>query len=172
LRFPSLTAIGSPTYSKSFTNLKSRLRIDLSGCPELKHLPDYALSGCTSSVDIILNDSLKTIGYGALFELTSLKKITLPNQLESIGDLAFRLCTSLVDVVLNKHLKNIGDSAFADNSSLKSITLPDKLTKVEHGSFNNCISLERFVCNKSLKSFEITYLNAARSLKISSFIPA
>ena len=68
-------------------------------------------------------------------------KITLPNQIESIGNFAFYGCANLHSVELPEHLTRIGDKAFRD-SGLESLELPYNLKSIGEESFAGSIDLQ------------------------------
>ena len=71
------------------------------------------------------NDLGKECFYG-----TNIKKIILPNSLETINTYAFKECVGLESVVANDGLKGIGYGAFVDCMSLKTINLPNSLERL------------------------------------------
>lgn len=76
--------------------------------------------------EVILPNSLKTIGEAAFCQCSRLKKISFPEKLERIKQNAFRSCTALESVNFPKEMLYIESSAF-ENSGLKHVTLPEKL---------------------------------------------
>lgn len=109
--------------------------------------------------------SYETCFYGAFYNCTALKKVTLPDSLESIGMYAFTGCTSLETVTIGTGLKTVGDYAFQDCALLKafdakssalesigieafagckamaSLVLPDTLTTLGKNCFEECTAL-------------------------------
>ena len=90
-----------------------------------------------------LPDSIKNIGLYS-FASSTLKELTLPSSLTSIGSNAFRDCSGLTGK-LNlgecTSLTSIGDRAFRDCSGLTSLTLPSSLTSIGDYAFNYCSGL-------------------------------
>ena len=64
----------------------------------------------------------------------SLKKVVLPQGLESIGDDAFGGCELLEEVVLPNGLKEIGEYSFG-SCALKNITLSNNVSSIGKGAF-------------------------------------
>ncbi len=78
------------------------------------------------------------------FSRTSLKSITIPNSVTSIGESAFEDCTKLTSINFDdkSQLASIGDYAFRSCTSLESVTIPDNVTYVDGSAFTSCTSLE------------------------------
>ena len=68
-------------------------------------------------------------------DMKYLQEVVLPESLTTIGDSAFLGCTSLKSVTLPKGLKKICTNAFLDCKSLKKITIPDEIEEIEYGAF-------------------------------------
>ena len=77
------------------------------------------------------------LGKGAFQSCTALTEITLPDRLSAIGEEAFRSCQEIVTIVVPEGVTTIGDSAFSRCSKLESVVLPSTLTSIGTiGSFN------------------------------------
>lgn len=87
------------------------------------------------------------IPWNAFSDNTKIKKIILPDSIESISDLAFYKCKNLQTITLPTHLIKIGYSAFQNCSNLKSIVLPERLTHIGFGAFSGCRSLSKIQIN-------------------------
>lgn len=106
-----------------------------SGCDGLKkvtfeggadmELAEYALCGASALEEIVFGEGIENIGNSAARDLTSLRTVTLPSTLKSIGESAFAGCTSLESV--NCYAINppeIVSDSFADISSSAAIYVP------------------------------------------------
>ena len=69
-------------------------------------------------------------------------EVVLPDTITTIGEYAFRQCRALEKINLPQSLTEIQEYAFADCESLKSAEIPEKVTVLERGIFSNCRSLE------------------------------
>jgi len=102
----------------------------------------YAFSSCGEATEVVLPDTITTIGNGALGYLP-IKTINLPSGLKTIGDGAFDYCENLDKVTLPVGLTTIGEYAFAHCKSLKEIIIPDTVTAIGRNAFEVCESLYR-----------------------------
>ena len=87
--------------------------------------------------EIIIPDSVTTIGENAFDDCTSLKSVTIPDGVTTIGGGAFRGCTSLT-----------------------SINIPDSVTYIEEGAFRGCgkltVSLPGSLLSASVENRQIS----------------
>ena len=72
---------------------------------------------------------------------TSVKSITIPSTVETIGEYAFAGCTSLEEIIIPASVTNIGVNAFDGCTSLKKVILPDGITVLPEYIFRGCTSL-------------------------------
>ncbi len=100
-----------------------------------------AFRGCTSLTSIEIPDSVTSIGHYVFYNCTSLTSIEIPDSVTSIGNHAFRGCTSLTSAEIGNGVTSIGYSAFSSCTSLTSIEIPDSVTSIGPYAFQNCTSL-------------------------------
>ena len=104
---------------------------------------------------IIMNPNLSTYTYSidmyAFNSCTSLKSITLPNGLISIGSASFVGCEGLESITIPYGVKNIGRVVFSGCSNLKSIALPNSVTSIGDHTFSYCINLAYVALPSELK---------------------
>ena len=81
------------------------------------------------------------LGVGFFLKCKSLKAITLPGNLKSVGDYAFSNCSSLETLNLPSGITTIGNNALYYCSSLTNLTLPSGLISIGDRAFENCYSL-------------------------------
>lgn len=134
----SVTSIGSYAF---YDNPLSAIVIPST----VTSIGDYAFSNCynldtvtVNSADIMANGkfskvfgenitnyniggNIKELADFAFFNYKKIKKITLPESLETIGESAFESCVNLDSVTLPKNVANIGAYAFASCTALKSV---------------------------------------------------
>lgn len=94
----------------------------------------YSFSGCTSLVEVYIEDGVSRIGDGTFEGCSSLKTINFPSSLgEStwaghIGNKAFKDCTSLEEITVGTGVRHIGESAFEGCTKLWKVTLPSTIS--------------------------------------------
>ena len=87
-------------------------------------VPPYAFRGDRSMRSITLPAGLTSVGERAFYRCSSLTSIALPAGLTSLGRGAFYDCSSMTSIALPAGLLNLGDDAFRGCSSMTSIELP------------------------------------------------
>lgn len=72
----------------------------------------------------------------------TVRKIIMPDSVESIGYQTFAQCEKLKSIRLSKNLTDIDACAFSGCKSLKKVVLPKTVTLIPYGCFRRCESLE------------------------------
>ncbi len=72
---------------------------------------------------------------------TTIKNITIPNNITDIEEYAFDCCKSITSINIPNSVKKIGQHAFDCCSSLRSINIPNSVTSIERETFGECIGL-------------------------------
>lgn len=99
---------------------------------------DSAFADCESLQQIVIPDSVTSIGDSAFEHCGSLQQIVIPDSVTSIGKEAFRGCESLQQIVIPDSVTSIGDSAFAGCKSLRHIHLPQSVSCIGKNPFELC----------------------------------
>lgn len=96
---------------------------------------------------------------------SSLRQITLPNSLTSLGWDVFRDCSSLERIVIPARVTEIPGEAFWGCTNLKSVTLPDGIRSIDGAAFQDCVSLEHITLPDGLWSIGSSVFQGCSSLK-------
>lgn len=138
INFPSsLTFIGNSAFKSS--GLTS---VDLSYTQNAV-FGKSVFEGATELSSVILPYNITEIPEGFFKTTISLKGISLPDGLTTIGKSAF-YASNLENVDFPQSLNTIGESAFEACDSIKSITIPDSVEKINKNAFRRCASLNTF----------------------------
>ena len=95
----------------------------------------------TEIKDLIIPNSVTSIGNYAFYKCSGLTSVTIPNSVTSIGNYTFRDCTGLTSVTIGNSVTSIGESAFSFCTGLTSVTIPNSVTSIGSEAFYCCRGL-------------------------------
>ncbi len=101
----------------------------------------YAFSGCSEITELVLPDTIVSIGEAAFIGCENLETINIPESVTSIDSRAFEGCKSLKSVTLPETIVTISESLFFGCESLESFTVPNSVTKIGDFAFRGCVKL-------------------------------
>ena len=104
---------------------------------------DFAFYGMKNLTEIVLPDTVETIGTSAFVSCSKLERMAL-NNVTVIGSSAFQGCTSLKAVDFGNKLKTIGGAAFA-STKLQTVDLPSTVTEIGANAFNGISNLRTII---------------------------
>ncbi|MDO4544191.1 MAG: leucine-rich repeat protein [Clostridia bacterium] len=104
-----------------------------------------------SILELVIPDKVKNLEHSAFYSNSSLKKVTLPEGLLTIGDYCFAGSHNLLEINLPESLTYVGEAAFA-YAKITEVTLPPKLTSISRGLFIQCNKLEKVVVPAGVSS--------------------
>lgn len=107
-------------------------------------MPDYHISVAPwysyNIAAAIIENGITSIGNKAFRNKSSLKSVTIPESVNSIGSSAFWSC-GLTSITIPYSVISIKDRAFGYCNRLKSLTIPNSVENIEFGAFENCSGL-------------------------------
>jgi len=166
LRFAMpLTVCGDEAAEFTYTVIGQEVTVTgFSGEPETLDIPAYvgglpvtevrdnAFYCCTSLRRISLPDTVKTMGHHCFYGCSSLEEAVLPRNLNVMGMGCFEGCISLNKLTLPDGISVLPDSCFRQCSSLTDIVLPQSIAEVEKFCFCGCKSLDYISLGGRLRS--------------------
>ena len=111
-----------------------------------------AFCECTTLTNVIIPNSVISIGFEAFGICTSLTNITIPNSVIEIGDYAFGSCESLTSVTIPDSVTLIGEDAFGCCTSLKEVRIGNSVRIIDGEAFFLCTSLTSLIIPSSVTS--------------------
>ena len=116
----------------------------------LTTLPDNMCRGCKSFAYIHLPSNVNTISAscfynGASTQNTTLRSISFPESLRTIGESAFSNYSNLDSIILPAKLSSLGANAFEGCTGTTYIQLPSYISGYDY-NFMTCSSLRKVVC--------------------------
>ena len=120
---------------------------------------------CYSLDTIILPRSLTEIsGQQAMILCYSLRVLSLPPAIPSLGSSAFEQCFSLKRITIPKGLLSLGANAF-QNSGVAEISLPSSLTSIGYSCFSEARCLQKINVPAGVIALPDYVFNGCQSLK-------
>ena len=113
---------------------------------------NFAFYGCSGLTSVTIPNSVMSIGNYAFAFCFSLTSVTIPNSVMSIGNGAFSGCSGLTSVIIPNSVTSIGGGAFADCSGLTSVTIGNGVTSIGKEAFTYCSSLISVVIGGGVKT--------------------
>ena len=114
--------------------------------------------------DIILPNTITTIGSSAFTRCTALKSIVIPNSVTEIGDYAFMGCSALPAVDIPASVSKIGYQAFDGCTALSAVTIPAGITETGDRAFANCTGLASVSLPNSMQIISNDMFNGCNAL--------
>ena len=145
-------AVGSPLLKVSIGNCISRII-------------SYTFDGEKQLVDVVLPESLRTIGEYAFDFCVALKCINFPNGLQTIGDYAFARCRSIKEVILPDTVTDVASTAFQECSAITTVRFSSGMTTAQ--GFATCGNLSNVTIPYGIRSVgDFQHCGSLRSIEI------
>ncbi len=142
----------------AFYGCASLTSLDFSGLYKLETIGRSAFAYCQSLTEVLLPSyELTEVSDYAFYNCVSLKSITIPDTITSIGREAFSGCAALETLEFEQNTTNsdklteIGESAFYQCYTLKEVELPATVKTVGKAAFYGCVSVVDLKLSKALE---------------------
>ena len=96
----------------------------------------HAFEYCYGLTSVTIGNSVTSIGGGAFKNCSGLTSVTIGNSVTSIGNYAFQYCSGLTSVTIGNSVTSIGDYAFRSCSGLTSVTIGNSVTSIGACAFD------------------------------------
>ena len=152
LELTSVIFIGENSTIPNWLMNNTTLKTITFDCPNLIQIPDSAFYACEALEDIILPNTIQTIGNYSFWGCSRIYKIELPTSLTKIGQSAFQSCTSLTSVNIKAPMSEIPPYCYANCSSLTSVVFGDNIKVIGSNAFSYCSAITDLVITSSIDS--------------------
>lgn len=125
---------------------------------------EEAFSRC-SMKELTIPTSVTTIGRGAFFECYGLEELIIPANVTTIEEAAFLDCCNLKKIKILASITFIAYGAFKMCTSLTKVHIPDGVTVIGVEAFSNCSSLESITIPDSVTSIGSGAFYSCKNLK-------
>lgn len=106
---------------------------------KLSAIEKGVFENCIELTNVVLPESIKTIGDSAFKGCHQLTNITIPRYVTSIGNSAFEDCTSLsADLIIPSFVTSIGTKAFSGCGRITSIEIGNSIVSIGDYAFKDC----------------------------------
>ena len=117
---------------------------------EVEHIPALLCCELASLKNLVIGNSVTTIGKFAFTSCTGLQKVTIGNSVTAIGGGAFEGCSGLTTVTIGNSVTTIGGRAFTSCSGLTEVTIPNSVTTIGDSAFEGCTGLKTVTIGNSV----------------------
>ena len=121
-----------------------------------------AFEFCYLLTEINIPANVKTIGKSAFYNCSSLDNVVIPSGVTEILEYTFYECDNLKKITLSNNLKTIGQSAFS-GSGLETVNIPSSVTNIDSGAFAGT-NLKKVVIPYGIKAISPDTFNRCENL--------
>ena len=133
---------------------------------EVEIIPASICSGMQNISNIIIPNSVTSIGDNAFKDCLGLTSIPMPNNIVSIGDNAFSGCVNLKEIYFTSSLEDWCNKSWSPNqistaydlyiqgTKVTDLRIPSSITQIKYNAFRNCIGLTSLEIGSNVNSIE------------------
>ena len=97
---------------------------------------------------VTIPNSLTSIGDYAFYQCSNLESVNIPTNLDKIGIGVFQNCTKLASMDLQS-VTSIGSNAFVNCHAFITLTIPATVTSIGNNAFNAALNLRTLICKRT-----------------------
>ena len=124
---------------------------------DINYVRANAFSGCRSLQKVSMTDNVSSIGDYAFYNCDNLKIIEFGNNVHSLGKYSLCKCSSIEELTLPQSLQTLNIGALQSMSNLKKLSIPGNVTTIESGCFLGDSNLSLVTFEESSKDIFIGY---------------
>lgn len=151
--------------SINFRNIITELEIG----DNVTDVKDYMFIESGKLVKLTISNNVKTLGKSSFYQCANLEQVILGDGLERIDEYAFSGCSKLKNIDFGKNLISIGNNSFSECSSLVAVKWNNDLKSIGDYAFSNCSSLENLEVIDCLEQIGQYSFNNCKNLKTVQF---
>ena len=123
---------------------------------------EYAFYGFAPVAEIVFPvSSLKRIGKYAFCGCQNMRRVNIPDSVESVGEYSFARCTALTSATLGSSVVTVADNMFSDCAALKTVTLSENCREIKAFAFNGCKVLSEIDLSRVSRIESLAFQNCA-----------
>ena len=130
-----------------------------------KIICDQAFESCSGLTEILIPESVTSIGYSAFQNCFKLKDISLPSGLLKLDSSAFIGCEALESITIPEGINEIPGYCFYSCDALKTVNMHDNITAIGACAFYACSSLSEMKLPEEVLSIGDAAFAYCESLK-------
>jgi len=132
---------------------------------EVQKVPAFLCYNMTKLTEIVLPNTVTSIGSSAFYHCTSLESLTLPEKLTVIPGSMCAGCTALPHIAIPATVATISEYAFDYCDGLTSLVLPESLNTIGNYALRGCVRIDSLVIPKYVTSIGSVAFSGCTGLK-------
>ena len=141
-------------------------KLDYIVCGDSAVITGYENSPETLDIPAVIDEKkVRAVRENAFYKCDSLKSVTIPDTVTSIGHHAFSGCTSLTTANIKGTVNNIEEGCFSGCLSLREVILPDTVKEIGKNSFYKCREIKGIQLPSNLETIGENAFSGCLSLE-------
>lgn len=124
----------------------------------------FLIQAADEVTDCVIHENTKVINNFVFQNCDSLKSVSIPGGIVSIGPDLFYNCVNLTSVEIENGIKEIGQGMFSGCEKLETVVIPDSVLSIGYGAFVGCSNLKSISIGSSVSFIGNDAFHGCRSL--------